>query len=421
MSDTPKPPARSRREVLSAGLGALAAGVTLRAAHAEEPVVEAPPSAPPDATKVLGAPAPPRSERSPFAPPPTVLPNGHISGPAFSPIHTFHGTITPTDLQFQRNHGGVASIDPTRWKLMIHGLVERPMVFTLADLKRLPSVSRIAFLECSGNGRNAYRNAKPDATVQHLDGLISNLEWTGVPLSVLLAEVGVKPEATWFVAEGGDASVMARSMPIEKALDDTLVVYAANGEPLRTAHGFPVRLLTPGWEANTSIKWLRRIELVDQPLMSKDETSKYTDPLPGDKARQFSFVMDCKSVLTHPTFPTRLEGPGWWPISGLAWSGRGRISRVEVSTDGGKSWADAELQGTPLPKAAVRFNLPWRWDGKPCRLQSRATDETGYVQPTFREFREARGAGTDFHMNSVRTWEVREDGQVFFVPDPEAA
>jgi sulfane dehydrogenase subunit SoxC len=413
----------SRRDVLAglAGLGAAAGALSV--ARAAEPAAPAEPlpraAVPADATKVLGTPALPRSERSPFEDP-KVAPSGQVSGPSYSPIETFHGTITPTDLQFQRHHGGIAHIDPTKWKLLLHGLVDKPLVFTLDDLKRFPTVSRVMFLECSGNGRNAYRSPKPESNVQHLDGLISNLEWTGVPLSLLLREAGVKPEATWFVAEGGDASVMARSVPIAKAWDDALVVFAANGEPLRPAHGYPARLFLPGWEANMSIKWLRRIELTDQPLMSKDETSKYTDPLPGDRARQFSFVCDCKSILTQPTWPTKLSGPGFWPISGLAWSGRGSVTRVEVSTDGGRSWTDAKLQGPVLPKAVTRFHHDWQWDGQPTRIQTRATDDTGYVQPSLAEFRKVRGLGTDFHFNPIRTWEVRADGQVLFVPDPEA-
>lgn len=404
----------TRRDVL-VGLGAASvATAAVGAARAADA-----PSVPDDATKVLGGASTPRSERSPFEDP-HVTPVGKVTGPAFSPIQELVGSITPTDLQFQRHHGGIAQIDPKRHKLLVHGLVERPLVFTLDDLKRFPAVSRVHFLECAGNGRHAYRDGKPDMTVQSFDGLLSNVEWTGVPLSLLLREAGVKPGASWFVGEGGDAAVMARSVPLEKAWDDALVVYAANGEALRPAHGYPLRLFLPGFEANTCVKWLRRIEVTDQPLMSKDETSKYTDPLPGDRARQFSFVMDCKSTITAPTWPTTLSGPGSWPIQGLAWSGRGRITRVEVSVDGGRSWADAELQGEPLPKAVVRFVLPWVWDGKPARLMSRATDETGYVQPTLAAFREARGVGTDFHFNYIRTWDVGADGAVVFVPDPEA-
>lgn len=406
-------PGLTRREALAA-LGVGVAAVGARAEDAPRP------SAPPDATKVLGAPSTPTSERSPFETP-TVAPVGKVTGPAFSPVHLLQGTITPTDLQFQRHHGGIAQIDPERWRLLIHGIVERPLVLTLAELKRFPAVNRVHFLECSGNGRNALRGARPEMTAQEFDGLISNLEWTGVPLSRVLQEVGVKPEATWMIAEGGDASVLARSIPVTKALDDAMIVWAANGEALRPAHGYPARLLLPGWEANTNIKWLRRLELVERPMMAKDESVRYADPLPGDRARQFSFVMDVKSLILDPSYPARLTGPGWWPISGIAWTGRGRVARVDVSTDGGRTWEPAELLGPAPDKATVRFRRMWQWDGKPAVLMSRAVDETGDVQPTRAAYLAANGAGADYHFNHIRAWRVQEDGQVLFVPDPEAA
>lgn len=349
-----------------------------------------------------------------------VAPVGSTTGTSFAPIQDFVGTITPTDSQFQRHHAGIAIIDPATWKLLVHGLVERPMVFTLDDLKRFPSVTRVHFLECSGAGRKAFHGRNPDLSPQFIDGQLSNLEWTGVELKRVLAEVGARPEGRWMLAEAGDAALLARSVPIDKALDDALLVYAANGEPLRAAHGYPVRLLLPGWEANISIKWLRRLELTAEPTMTKDETSRYTDPLPGDRARQFSFVMDAKSIITSPAFPEKLAGPGYHTVTGLAWSGRGRMARVEVSTDGGAIWHDTELQGANSPKSVVRFNHPWVWDGRPTVLMSRAVDETGYVQPSFREFLAARGPGTDFHFNPIRSWKVAADGTVTFLADPEA-
>lgn len=406
----------SRRSLLAAA-SAVAAGLVAGTARADDPPVERP-TVPPDPSKVLGGGATPTSLRSPFETP-AIAPAGGVTGPAFAPVQTYVGTITPTDLQFQRHHAGIAQIDPLAWRLLIHGLVERPITLTLADLKRFPSVTRVHFLECSGNGRNGYRDrgAKPDMTVQQMDGLIANLEWTGVPLATVLAEVGVKPEATWFLAEGGDGSLLTRSIPVEKAFDDAMLVYAANGEPLRPAHGYPVRLLLPGFEANTNVKWLRRLEFVTAPLMGRDETSRYTDPLPDHKARQFSFVMDAKSILTSPTYPEVLT-PGWWNLSGLAWSGRGKIARVDVSTDGGKTWTEAHL--TPATaKAAVRFTLPWRWEGQETVILTRATDETGYTQPTAEEFRRIRGPGTDLHFNMIRGWRVGADGHVTY--DVESA
>lgn len=357
-----------------------------------------------------GGPTTATSARSPFETP-ARTPAGILTGPAYSPIQEFTGTITPNDLVFERHHGGVAMIDPKKYKLLVHGLVDRSLVFTLDDLRRFPSVSRVHFIECSGNGRNGYRDPKPELTPQMIDGLTSNGEWTGVPLSLVLREVGVRKSTTWFLAEGGDSAKLSRSIPIEKAWDDALIVYAFNGEPLRPANGYPVRLLLPGFEANTCVKWLRRIKLVDEPNMSRDETAKYTDPLPDGTARQFSFVMDAKSIITRPASPSRIER-GWHEISGLAWSGRGKIARVDVSTDGGKTWIASQLQEPILPKAHTRFRLMWEWDGRSATLMSRAVDETGYVQPTLATFEAGRGPGTDFHFNHIRSWIVKPDGVV---------
>jgi len=293
-------------------------------------------------------------------------------------------------------------------------MVERPTIFDLEALRRFPSISRLAFLECSGNGFSAYRDLKPNLTPQLVDGLTSTSEWTGVPLATLFREVGVKPGATWFLAEGGDAAVMTRSIPTDKAWDDALIAYDQNGESLRPEQGYPARLLLPGWEGNTSVKWIRRIEVADRPFMTREETSKYTDPLPNDTARQFSFVMDAKSIITFPAYPVTLPDKGWWEISGLAWSGRGRITRVDVSTDGGGSWHPAELQEPVLAKCHTRFRSLWRWDGRETLLMSRAVDETGYVQPTLAALRTARGPGTYYHFNNIRAWRVRSDGTVVF-------
>jgi sulfane dehydrogenase subunit SoxC len=421
MSDAQLPagPPITRRALL-AGAALGAGGVLLDKISipgAQTPVAGQAPNdtipVPSDPTAAPGGPTTAVSVRSPFEHP-ARTPLGVITGASFSPIHELTGTITPSDLVFERHHAGVAIIDPRRYKLLIHGLVDRPMTFTLDDLRRFPSVSRVHFLECSGNGRTAYRDPKPELTPQLADGLTSNGEWTGVPLSLLLRETGVRDAARWFLAEGGDAARLSRSIPIEKAHDDALVVYAFNGEPLRPANGYPVRLFLPGYEANTCIKWLRRIKLIDQPNMSRDETSKYTDPLPNGTARQFSFVMDAKSTITYPATPARLAGPGWVPISGIAWSGRGRIARVDVSTDGGKTWTSAELQEPVLRRAHTRFRLMWEWTGKAATLMSRAVDETGYVQPTLAVFEAGRGKGTDFHFNHIRAWTVHPDGAVTY-------
>ena len=421
MSDAPIPAGPSiTRRALIAGAALGAGGVLLDKISlpgAQNPVAGPAPNdttpVPADPTAAPGGPTTAVGVRSPFEHP-ARTPLGVITGASYSPIHDLTGTITPSDLVFERHHAGVAMIDPRRYKLLIHGLVDRAMTFTLDDLRRFPSVSRVHFLECSGNGRTAYRDPKPELTPQLVDGLTSNGEWTGVPLSLLLRESGVREGARWFLAEGGDAARLSRSIPIEKAHDDALVVYAFNGEPLRPANGYPVRLFLPGFEANTCVKWLRRIKLIDQPNMSRDETSKYTDPLPNGTARQFSFVMDAKSTITYPATPARLAGRGWVPISGIAWSGRGRITRVDVSTDGGVTWTSAELQEPVLPKAHTRFRLMWEWNGKGATLMSRAVDETGYVQPTLAAFEAGRGKGTDFHFNHIRAWTVHPDGAVTY-------
>ncbi|MBD93017.1 MAG: sulfite dehydrogenase [Acidobacteria bacterium] len=327
-----------------------------------------------------------------------------------TPLQDLRGTITPADLHFERHHGGVPDIDPAQYELLVHGMVDRPTVFSLADLQQFPATSRICFLECSGN----LRRGTPETLPQMVCGLTSQTEWTGVLLSTVLKEVGAQPDATWFLAEGQDAAVMTRSIPMEKAFDDAMIVYAQNGDALMPGNGYPARLLLPGWEGNSSVKWIRRIELAEQPFMTREETSKYTDPLgDGNTVRQFSFVMDARSIITDPAFPLVIE-PGWHEIRGLAWSGRGRITAVDVSADGGTTWQAATLQGPVLPKAHVRFRHRWEWSGSPAEIMSRATDETGYVQPTWQALRAARGPRTRYHQNPITSWTVGDDGRVLF-------
>jgi sulfane dehydrogenase subunit SoxC len=324
-----------------------------------------------------------------------------------SPLQDFYGIITPSDLHFERHHAGVPVIDPNKHELVIHGLVDKPMVFTMADLKRFPSVSRIAFLECSGN----FRTGKEAMSPQDICGLTSQSEWTGVKLSTLFREVGVKPNASWFLAEGGDAAIMTRSIPVKKGWDDAIIAYGQNGEALRPEQGYPVRLFLPGWEGNTSIKWLRRLELGDAPWQTREETSKYSEGIKGGKIRQFSFDIDARSIITFPAFPAQVE-KGWIEIRGLAWSGRGKVVKVEVSTDAGKSWHIAELQEPVLDKAHVRFRHLWHWNGAETEIMSRVTDETGYIQPTFKQLIEARGSDGGYHFNPITAWQLKADGRV---------
>jgi sulfane dehydrogenase subunit SoxC len=330
-------------------------------------------------------------------------------------MQDLYGIITPSALHFERHHAGVPRIDPQRHELLIHGLVERPLVFTMKDLRRFRSVSEIRFIECAGNTGSDHAG-RPGIDPQRSHGLVSCSEWTGVPLKTLLAEAGVKAKASWLVVEGVDASRLARTLPLTKALDDVLVAYGQNGEALRPEQGYPLRLLVPGFEGNINIKWLGRIQLVDQPYMTRDEAASYTDFMPDGKARWFTFVMEAKSVITRPAGSQVLDGPGFYEITGMAWSGRGSITRVEVSTDEGKSWQDAELNTPVLPKAMTRFSLPWRWDGSETSLQSRCTDDTGYVQPTRAELVAVRGLlpGPDGfnHYNGIKAWYVHRDGKV---------
>lgn len=328
-----------------------------------------------------------------------------------TPLAETPGMITPSALHFERHHAGVPEIDPARHELVVHGMVERPLVFSMSDIERLPSESRICFVECSGNSGGEW-NGKGGPTVQLSHGLASCSEWIGVPLRILLEEAGVQSGASWLLAEGADACRMSRSVPLEKAMDDALVAYAQNGEAIRPEQGYPLRLVLPGYEGNTNVKWLRRIQVSDQPFMTKDETSKYTDLLADGKARQFSLVMDAKSVITRPSGGAKIDGPGFREISGLAWSGRGRIAKVEVTVDGGDTWRQAELDSLRLPYAFARFRFPWSWGGEATRIASRAYDETGYRQPFNEELIEARGPNSIYHHNGVKWWTVSAAGEV---------
>jgi sulfane dehydrogenase subunit SoxC len=327
-----------------------------------------------------------------------------------SPLHQLTGTITPSDLHFERHHAGVPLIDPVKHKLIIHGMVDRPLSFTVDDLKRFPAVSRICFIECSGN---LAREADEYTTPQIICGMTSQSEWTGVLLSTLMREVGVKPSASWFLAEGSDAAVLTRSIP-KNIWNESIIAYAQNGEAVRPENGYPIRLLNPGYEGNTSVKWLRRMEFSDKPFMTREETSKYTETIKGGKARQFSLVMDARSIITYPAYPDTVE-KGWIELQGIAWSGRGKIAKTEVSIDSGKTWHAANLQEPILSKAHTRFRYLFKWDGKETIILSRAIDETGYTQPDRPTLIKARGAGSiPYHSNPITGWRLRKGGDVVY-------
>jgi len=334
------------------------------------------------------------------------------SSVSFTPLHELDGIITPNGLCFERHHAGIAEIDRDDYRLMLHGLVDRPLIFTLDDIRRMPRVNRACFCECAANSGMEWRGAQLNGC-QYTHGMVHCVMYTGVPLKILLAEAGLRPNARWLLLEGGDAAAMTRSLPLAKALDDALVAYRMNGEALYPENGYPVRIVLPGWEANMWVKWLRRIEVGDQPWHQREETSKYTDLLADGKARRFTYVMDAKSVITNPSPQAPLNHrSGFTVLSGLAWSGRGKIARVDVSLDGGRNWRTAKLDGPVWDKALTRFYYEIDWDGSELLLQSRAIDETGYVQPTKGELRKIRGVNSVYHNNGIQTWHVRRSGEV---------
>ena len=331
---------------------------------------------------------------------------------SMTPLADLHGSITPNGLVYERHHAGVPDIDPSLHRLAIHGLVRNPKLFTMDDILRLPSESRIHFIECSGNTGNEW-NGPSGMPVQLTHGLLSCCEWTGVRLSTLLEEVGGTTGGSgWVLAEGADAAAMTRSLPLQRIADRALVAYAQNGERLRPENGYPLRLIVPGFEGNTHVKWLRRLKVVDAPLQTREETSKYTNLLADGTARQFVFEMDAKSVITRPSPGHQLTTHGFYPISGLAWSGRGTIRQVEVSTDGGASWRTARLETPARDRALTRFQADWNWTGEPASILSRATDSTGYVQPTREALVAARGLNSQYHYNAIQQWRIDAAGEV---------
>ncbi|MBY8977679.1 sulfite dehydrogenase [Rhodobacteraceae bacterium NNCM2] len=333
-----------------------------------------------------------------------------VSSVNFTPLHELDGIITPNGLCFERHHAGIAEIDPAQYRLMINGLVDQPLVFTLDDLKRFPRHNRVYFLECAANSGMEWRGAQLNGC-QFTHGMIHNVMYTGVRLGDILAEAGVKSSAKWVLPEGADASAMTRSIPLEKALDDCLVAFRMNGEALRPEQGYPVRLVVPGWEGNMWVKWLRRIELGDQPWQHREETSKYTDLLANGKARRFTWEMDAKSVITSPSPQAPItHGPGPTVLTGIAWSGRGTIPRVDVTIDGGINWVEARMDGPSMDKSMHRFYYEFDWQGQPLLLQSRAHDSTGYVQPTKDALRAERGENSIYHNNGIQTWAVNSEG-----------
>src|SRR5450755_621215 len=411
----------SRRQILGEGsallAGALASGVAGQQAVAETATTNAD-NLPPNVPEWMKAPGDPMGSQLYGTPSPfekNVVKNiskklpQYISAAGRTPLQDLDGIITPNGLFYERHHGGVPTIDPAQHRLMLHGLVDKPLIFTMDDIRRFHSESHIYFLECSGNPTYKKPYGK---TASDLVGLLSCAEWTGVSLKLVLQEAGLQPGAKWVVAEGADAAAMTRSIPIEKCLEDAMLAYSQNGERLRPQQGYPLRLLLPGFEGNMNVKWLRRLRVAADPTYSREETSKYTDLMPDGSAREFTFVMECKSIILRPSGGQRLSAPGFHEIGGIAWSGRGKIRRVDVSVDNGKSWQEAQLQEPVLTRALTRFRLPWHWDGQGTVIQSRAIDENGYVQPTLAELLAVRGENYYYHNNAIWPWRIASDGEV---------
>ena len=333
-------------------------------------------------------------------------------GSSRSPLQHLQGSITPNSLHFERHHAGIPDIDPSGHHLVINGLVRQPLVFNYEDLLKYEMISRVYFLECAGNSGALLRGGNEDGTAQSLHGLVSCAEWTGIPLSALLDEAGVLPEAKWLAAVGADAASMGRSIPIDKAIDDVIIALFQNGEPVMPGQGFPMRLFVPGWEGNISVKWLTQIKLTREAAQFRDETSKYSDTLHDRSSYQFTFPMGTKSLITSPSGQMSLDRPGIYQVTGVAWSGSGSIRRVEVSADGGQTWADAAIQGLQLDKALTRFTIPWAWDGGSAVLQSRAIDSLGNVQPTRDAILAERGNISTYHNHCIQSWSVNSFGEV---------
>lgn len=332
-----------------------------------------------------------------------------------APIQALEGMITPNGLHFEVTHNGVPDIDPDQHRLVIHGLVDRPLSFSLEALSKYPMTSRVTFVECAGNSGALVRPDPVPGNAQTLHGLVSCAEWTGVSLAVLLAEAGVDPKAKWLLADGADPSSVSRSIPIEKAMDDAMIALYQNGERIRPSNGYPMRLLVPGFQGNMNVKWLRQLKLTEMPMQTRYETSRYSLLLGDGRAAQYKFQLDAKSVIVRPSPGVGMSGPGLYEISGIAWSGSGKVRKVEVSADGGQSWAEAALSDPVMSKALTRFRMPWRWDGSPTVLQSRVTDETGYEQPTREKLIGARGGKNFYHCNCITSWAVDGEGSVAHV------
>ena len=415
-----------RRALLSSGVvfagAAVTTGIAGIASAGAEPLANDPWSL------TVGAPIPPYSTPSHFEATKiahlVVQNNGIGTSQARTPHHLLDGIITPNGVHYVVARSGAPDIDPAKHRLVIHGMVRQPLEFSLNDLMRYPMESHIRFLECGGNSAPMWSKTPLQGTVQQLHGLLSCSEWGGIRVSTLLDEAGVDPRASWVIAEGADGVTMQRSIPMGKMLDDAMIAFYQNGEPIVPWNGYPMRLFLPGYEGNMNVKWLRRLMVTDQPVMAINESRQYTELLDSGKSWRFYYPQEVNSFITRPSPTMTMPSPGYYQISGIAWSGHGRIDKVEVSADGGKSWAMAALQGPVLPKALTRFRMPWNWSGAPAVVMSRATDEAGNVQPTRQQLIAQRGEPRNTpningfpmeHVNQISSWAVGTNGAVTHV------
>jgi sulfane dehydrogenase subunit SoxC len=420
---------QGRRDFIRSAFAAAAAGIAAPAALAQASPIAPNDGDPnilqlPEHSRGLGQPVaaegygkPSKYEANVQRRPSPGLTQTRQASVSFAPLQSLFGIVTPSGLHFERHHQGWWDIDPSKHRLMVNGSDEKILkttkVFTMDELMRLPSVSRFHFIECGANTGMEWGNVAVP-TCQYTHGMLSCSEFTGVPLRTVLELCGADFKRGRFVlAEGADGSSMTRTIPMSLVESgEALVAYGQNGEMLRPEQGYPLRLVVPGVQGVSWVKYLRRIELGDMPYGTKDETIHYVDLMPDGQHRQYSSIQEVKSVVTTPSGGQVLLDKGFYNVSGLAWSGRGKVVRVDVSVDGGRNWRQARLEGPVLPKCLTRFNLDWVWDGQPALVQSRATDETGHVQATTRQLRAVRGTRSIYHNNAIQTWLVQESGEV---------
>jgi sulfane dehydrogenase subunit SoxC len=408
-------PKTTRRRLLQGGLagaGAIAAAPALAAATAAAPAqdyITAAMLTPGRAFTPYGNPSTYEAGVKRLVGAPGVNPG---TGSSRTPLEMLEGIITPSGLHYERHHNGVPNIDPATHRFVLHGLVKKPLEFSIDALMRYPRISAMHFMECGGNSGANGGPTPPPLTAGGIHGLLSCSEWTGIKLSTLFDEAGVMPEGKWILVESGDAAGLSRSVPFAQAYEQGLLVMYQNGERLRPEQGYPLRFIMPGWEGNLNIKWVHRIKVTPGPMNTKDETSKYSMLQADGKARQFNLVLPVKSTITRPSGNMTMQGAGYYEVSGLAWSGHGLIKRVEVSLDGAKTWVDADLPGPVLSRCLTKFRIPWQWNGQPATIMSRATDELGNVQPTHAQWAAQFSPGQPYQNNGIQCWAVGADNTV---------